>query len=456
MFTVDRLLPTPLPVQIAAGMRELVSTGRLAAGDRVPSTRDLAARLGVSRGSVVSAYDQLLSEGFLLSSQGAPTIIHPELVAGPRLPTPRPRTTGPRPARGPARISLKPSSANAGTIRPAAWRRAWRVAAAEPASGVDKSGEPALRHAIADHLRLSRGLAVDPDDVLVTGGSREGLLLILMALGHGLRVGVEDPGHPGLCSVIPLAGHSAVTCGTDEMGVVVAELPEDLDALLVTPSHLYPLGGPMPAPRRSALIEWAAGSGTVLIEDDFNAELRYRVSPQPTLSTVAGEAAVVTLGTFSTLLSRQLAAGYVVADADTIDMLRETRELLGMPVSAVTQRAIAHLLAGGYVRRNTRSVHSQLLRRREVIRERVLPALLTAGATVLGASEGVGADVAIAFTGAGEKARFERFLASCGLICSSLPARGTGREEGFILSFAHLKDEEFTCAVDLLCTISTR
>ena len=450
MFAVDRSLPTALPTQIAAGLRALVASGQLAAGDRVPSTRELARQIGVSRGSVVAAYEQLLSEGFLLSSQGAPTVVHPELS---RLTTSH-RPTYPQPrARSRKVLSLKPASGHAGTIRPAAWRRAWREAAAEPPAAIDKAGQPLLRSAIAEHLRLARGFAADPDNVLVSGGSREGLLLILMTLGRNLRVGVEDPGHPGLRNIIPLAGHTLVTCPTDGRGLVVEALPSDLDVVVVTPSHLYPLGGSMPAPRRAALLTWAARQGVVVIEDDYNTELRYRVSPQPTLAALTSEADVVALGTFSTLLSKQLNAGYVVAGPALAQRLRETRDMLGMPVSPVTQHAIAQLLDGGYVRRNTRSVHRRLTQRREALRERVFPVLRDLGAEIEENDEVLGVDIVVRFADDAQRAHLEFVLAARDVEWGRV---GTSTSGELLLSFGHLDDSDFETAVTILAGATPR
>ena len=443
LLDVSRDHPTPIPAQIAAGVRDAVATGALAPNDAIPSTRALAEQLGVSRGSVVTAYDQLEGEGYLLTSQGAPTRIHPDLTVAARLPE---RLTSAPPRLMPkAQISLKPSPGNAGTIRPTTWRKAWREAAAEPTNSMDKSGEPELRHAIAEHLRLARGMAVSPEQIVATGGSREGLMCILYALGADLKVGVEDPGHPGLRRVIPLGGHQVVECETDAEGVVVKQLPADLDALLVTPSHLYPFGGAMPAPRRSELLDWANRTGTVIIEDDFNTELRYRISPQPALSSLATRADVLTLGTFSTLLSRELAAGYVVASPATAEVLREVRSVLGMPVSSVTQRAIAYLLNDGVARRSSRAVHRGLAKRREVLNERLVP--LVNGAEL---APGDGADLAVHFDTRKERDAFEQRLLEAGVESGHESALWTNGGDGLLLSFAHLSASDFDHAVEIV------
>ena len=270
-------------------------------------------------------------------------------------------------------------------------------------------------------------------------------MCILHALGPGLNVGVEDPGHPGLKRVIPLGGHRVVECETDAEGVVVKQLPTDLDALLVTPSHLYPFGGAMPAPRRAELLDWANRTGTVIIEDDFNTELRYRIAPQPTLYTLAPAADVLTLGTFSTLLSRELAAGYVVASPATVARLKEVRGILGMPVATVTQRAIASLLHGGVVRRNTRAVHRALAQRRQLLQDRLVPLFDDARL-----APGDGADLTVQFSSHLARDAFETRLLEAGIECGHESSLWTDGGDGLVFSFAHLSDGEFTRTVDII------
>lgn len=459
LYDVSPENPLPLTAQIAASVRAAVASGALKPGDPVPSTRAAAAQAGVSRGTVVTAYDQLASEGYLLASQGAPTRVHPQLrVAAPGGGVPVARSVGgvDKQKQKPDPLSLQPTAGALGAISPAAWRRAWREASADPAqpgTSFDPAGELELRAAIAEHLRLARGVSVDPARVLVTGGSREGLLLILMALGQGLRAGVEDPGHPGLRRVIPLAGHEVVGCGTDALGVTVGELGGDLDALLVTPAHLFPLGGSMPASRRAELIEWAAANETVIIEDDFNAELRYRISPQPPLAQLGGGAEVITLGTFSTLLSKELAAGYVVTPEASVDALRRVRAVLGMPVSAVTQRAIAQLLRGGAVRRATRAAHATLARRRRVVEAQVVPALAALPGAQVRLSAPSGIEVQVLFDAPEQLSSFTAALSRAGLEAGAIdPLRDERR--GAVLSFAHLTDTEFSLVMARLLRLS--
>lgn len=246
--------------------------------------------------------------------------------------------------------------------------------------------------------------------------------------------------------MIPLGGHRVVECATDGAGVVVEQLSEDLDALLVTPSHLYPVGGAMPAARRGELLDWAARTNTVLIEDDFNSELRYRLSPQPTLSTLAPDAQVLTLGTFSTLLSRELAAGYVVAPRGLADQLRGVRQVLGMPVSAVTQRAIANLLQGGVVRRTTRTVHLRLAKRRERLEKDLFPALGHLDCEVQLSNTG-GADLTVRFPSEVVQQRFEDSLLRLGVECGHKAALWSDGGSGLVLSFAHLSDGDFERAL---------
>ncbi|MDO5618877.1 MocR-like pyridoxine biosynthesis transcription factor PdxR [Kocuria sp.] len=384
IVTLDRTDPRSLPVQLADGIRAQITRGTLGPGDAVPSTRHLAQRLGISRGTAVAAFDQLLAEGYLQAQQGKPTTVHPGLErihphrseTPPSAPTP---THHPGTTTTPHQLvaDLRPGQPDSSRVAGSAWRAAWRHAAAqnvEPSG--DPQGLPSLRAAVAEHLRLMRALPVTPESVIVTAGAREGLTLLLAAAAQRngrshLRVGLESPGHPGLRDVPGAHGHSVVPCSVDQQGLRVDLLPVGQDApdvLIVTPSHQYPLGGSLTLERRLELLEWAKRWDVLVVEDDFDSELRYVGAPLPTLSALdtTGQQ-VALLGTFSTVLTPALATGYVAVPENLRGGVVELRTTLGTPVAAVTQFAVAHLLTSGHVRRHTQRMRTAYSRRRDTV-----------------------------------------------------------------------------------------
>ncbi|GAB3562214.1 MocR-like pyridoxine biosynthesis transcription factor PdxR [Spelaeicoccus albus] len=418
-FVVDRHSATPLPVQIAEQFRRAVRDSSLQPGDRVPATRALAGQLGVSRGTVVSAYDQLTAEGYLIGSRGTATVINPQLArvhpddaqAGAVHPgdAPPPDDAHPDGGPAPAERSLRRSAAGAKTWAPDAvidlrpgrtdtrrladsgWRAAWRQATSStPRSAtVPPAGIAELREAIAEHLRLMRGLVADPATIVITAGAREGMALLLLTLaarGPGivthrrnapsLRVAVEDPGYPTLRQVLVRLGADVVPVPVDADGLVVTELARHgtpPDAVIVTPSHQYPLGGSMPVARRTALLEWARECGALVVEDDYDSEFRYVSAPLPALASLAhvnvgdNQGTVVTLGTFSKLLTPWLGAGYLIAPPELARELIDMREALGAPVSGIVQQALAGYLTSGGLRRHAARMRRDYKRRRELL-----------------------------------------------------------------------------------------
>lgn len=376
-ITVDRGAEMSLPDQIAAAVRELVGTGVLVADDPLPSTRALAAQLGVSRGSAVQAYDQLLAEGWLIARTGGGTRVNPKVRAvrppGAEVPVQAPTVES-----RPRAIDLRPGQPMEASLVDATWKSAWRRAADEPLGGeVPLLGLTELRVAIAEHLRRMRAVVRPAESIAVTAGGRHGLSLLLAATG-ARRVGVEDPGYPSMRRVLERAGVDVVPLAADTRGLIPEGLPDPApDLVLVTPSHQYPLGGSLPVDRRQALLAWAAATDTWIVEDDYDSELRYTSQPLPALTAMDGGDRVALLGTFSKTLTPALATGFIVVPPALVAAVLDARRDLGMPVSLVTQRAVAHYLeAGGLTRHTQRMRH--LYRRR---RDRVVAAL--AGLTVV-------------------------------------------------------------------------
>ena len=267
-------------------------------------------------------------------------------LPGPALPGPVP--AGPGRGRGPPRVNLRPGIPWVAGIDQAAWRRAWRRAAAQPVSGwPDPLGVAALRAQVTGYLRRGRGLRCPADQVMITRGVAAGLGLIARGLLRpGDRVGVEEPGYQTARSVFAAHGAQLVPCRVDADGLVVDELPGDLRLVYTTPAHQYPLGGRLPVPRRQALAAWARATGALIVEDDYDGEFRYDVGPLPTLFGLDPEV-VIYLGTTSKTLTPALGAGWLLARADLIPCLAEAATDLGVKVPEPVQHAVTELLGPG-------------------------------------------------------------------------------------------------------------
>lgn len=366
-LTLDRGSADPLPAQLSRGFRELLAAGILTPGDPLPATRALAEHLGVSRGTVVAAYEQLLAEGWFVASGGRDTRVNPKLRAvrpAQAFVAPAPES----PSCTPDLIDLRPGRPHQASIAGAEWRSAWRRAADESLDVPELLlGWPPLRTAIAEHLRRMRALVRDPGHIAITAGGREGLALLLKAAGIR-SVGVEDPGFPSLRRVIEAAGAEVRSLPTDERGLVTDSLPEDPpDMVLVTPSHQYPLGGSLPIDRRQQLLDWAGRHGVWVVEDDYDSELRYTSEPLPALTAMDVDGRVALLGTFSKTLTPALATGFVVLPHGLVPEVTRIRAELGMPVSLVTQRALAYFLDSGALSRHTQRMRQIYRRRRRVV-----------------------------------------------------------------------------------------
>ena len=383
-LAADRHAELPLTEQIAAQLRDVLTGGRLAAGERLPSSRALAAALGVSRTVVTAAYTQLFAEGWLEGRHGSGTYVAPGAVAplgagaapahapapvpaAPATLAARPRAAGPQPDPVPP-VNLRPGIPWQAGIDPAAWRRAWRHAGTEPVSAQpDPRGRPALREALTGYLRRGRGVCVTADQILATRGVSAGLGLVTAALLRpGDRVGVEEPGYQAARAVFASRGAQLVPCRVDGDGLVVDELPGDLRLVYTTPAHQYPLGGRLPVPRRQALATWARSTGALIVEDDYDGEFRYDVAPLPTLFGLDPDV-VIYLGTTSKTLTPALGAGWLVARPDLVPAFTAAAVDLGERVSGPVQHAVTELLASGELERHVRRMRHEYARRRAVM-----------------------------------------------------------------------------------------
>jgi GntR family transcriptional regulator / MocR family aminotransferase len=362
---------TPLAAQIAAQLREAVTSGVLLAGERLPSTRQLAADLDVSRTVVTAAYTQLFAEGWLDGRHGSGTFVAAGTVPKDRTASDG-RGGGARGAAPPgqedvpgAGIVLVPGMPWAAGIDQAAWRRAWRLAGTRPpAAWPEPYGLTALRREVAAYLRRARGFGCEPGQVLITRGVASGLALLAATLIRpGDRVGVEEPGYPSARQVLGGAGAEVIPCPVDANGLITGALPARLRLLYVTPAHQYPLGGRLEIPRRRALVRWARAAGAVIAEDDYDSEFRYDVAPLPALYALDPEV-VVYLGTTSKTLTPALGAGWLVARPGLVERLAQVRTLTGDYPSEPVQHAVETLISGGDLERHIRKMRLEYARRR--------------------------------------------------------------------------------------------
>ncbi|MCW2766380.1 MAG: transcriptional regulator, GntR family [Nocardioides sp.] len=368
---LDRAAPVPLGVQLSGQIRELVLAGTLVRGARLPSSRALAADLGVSRSVPEQAYEQLLAEGWVEARPGSGTFVAP---------TGEHPSPGVRRPRHPKPVTPDLLRLDAGTpwIDPrhaAGWRRAWReVSTARPPRGYDDPrGIPELRVALADRLGRTRGLACDPDEIVVTNGATDGLRHVLAALPAG-SVAVEDPGYRAAVETILGSGRSvrdlpATTPVTDLAGLVAA---------YVTPAHQHPLGRVMPAVDRLTLLESARRAGAVVVEDDYDSEFRYDVAPVPALATL-DRGRVAYLGTASKSVAPSLRLGWLVPPADLLGAINARRVVTHEGASWPTQRAFLALLRDGYVDKVVRSARRVYAERAPRVADALAPYAELAG-----------------------------------------------------------------------------
>ncbi len=403
ILVIDREAALPIGMQLVEGLRRGILDGALRPGDPVPSTRALAAELRVSRSAVVAAFEQLAGEGYLEMRQGAPTRVAelarldaagarrseiPEHAAesstGPESWARAPGRHGSRPldaaTAAPPRVDLLPGRPSTSRIDTRAWRSAWRHAASLdiPSESPPPFGVAALREQVADHLRQARGVACAADDVVVTAGTSEALALVASALttlvGGNPAIAVEHPGYPSARRTLERRGARTPPVAVDADGIVVESLrrmPQAPHAVMVTPSHQYPLGGRLPVAARLELLDWARDADAVVIEDDYDSEFRHLGPPLPALASLDDGGRVVLVGSFSKVLTPWLRLGYLVLPPNPAlrAAIARIRADEPCPVPGPAQDAAAALLASGAVRRHIAVTRREYSHRRRLVIE---------------------------------------------------------------------------------------
>jgi GntR family transcriptional regulator/MocR family aminotransferase len=448
--TLDRTSAEPLAVQLADALRTAAAEGRLRSGDRLPSTRALATRLGVSRTVTAAAYEQLHAEGWIAGRHGSGTYV---TTTPPGALRKRSRKAAPAP-RSTEVVDLAPGAPWADGLDRAAWRRAWRAAAdAVPLFRPQRAGLPEYLSVVAEHLLRHRGLAVQsgPSEelVLATGGTTAALTELAAAVFRpGDAVAVEEPGYQRAVWALRGAGLRVLPAPVDEEGLLVEGVPAGVRAVYCSPAHQYPLGGRMSAGRRVALVERARRDGWLVVEDDYDGELRYDVAPLPLLAALAPDV-VVHLGTTSKILTPTLGAGWMVAPESVAAQVVAHRDRTGTSPAPAGQRVLVELARHGDLGRHLRRLRRELSERRALL----VDALGEAGIGVVGDDAGAHVVVRLATD------RAERELLAAaerrGLRLDGLGRHHAGRPivHGVAIGYGACSREQLVAALPVLVSL---
>jgi GntR family transcriptional regulator / MocR family aminotransferase len=387
-LTLDQSANQSLTAQLAGQLRDAISRGRIARGAKLPSSRRLSEQLGVSRNTVMRAYDDLRSEGYIEARPASCVAVatclpesmllaadatqEPHHDGGAQMPAPAspwcPRDLFNR-HRHRLPFDFFPGRPNAGLFPIKTWRRLMQNCLSHGgAVGLAQYGDPAgsmtLRGAIANHLAMTRGIVAEPSRIIIVSGVQEGITVAArLFVRPGAVAVVENPGYQGAVYGLRAAGAEVVGVAVDEQGLNTADLPAAAAALAyVTPSHQFPVGGTLPPARRERLITWARRHGCYILEDDYDCDVRYQGSPLPAIAAMAPDCTIY-LGSFSNSLGAGLRLGYMVVPGPIADAARTAKTLINNGNSWLDQAVLGEMMRSG-------SYAAHLLRIRPQYRDR--------------------------------------------------------------------------------------
>jgi GntR family transcriptional regulator/MocR family aminotransferase len=387
--------PTRTGHGVYRSIRSRIDTGALRPGERLPSTRALAADLGVSRSTVVVAYEQLAAEGYIETAAGTRARVsaglrvphrpgHPPAAAAPSqapaLSAYGRRIAGlvlpPRPVADGRRIDFLYGAIADDDFPKLAWRRLYNRALTRRQRSLyygAAEGEADLRAELQGYLSRARGLSCTPDRILVVQGAQQAIELCARVLvDAGDRVVLEEPGYPMARHTFESIGARVVATPVDDQGLVASALPRSRCALAyVTPSHQFPLGAVMSIGRRHALLDWARRHASWIVEDDYDGEFRHGLRPVDPLQALDTRGGVIYVGTFSKALSPQLRLGYLVLPPALVDPFRRAKQLADRHAPLLEQVVLAELIRSGAYERHLRRLRRANERRRAALVEAI-------------------------------------------------------------------------------------
>ena len=460
-----------------AALRAEILAGRLRPGARLPGTRDLADQYGLSRGTIVTAFDQLKAEGYVEGSVGSGTyvsrVLPDELLQVSRQ-TRAPSAASPQPRRrvseyarrvrpdagleiGPARAfrcNLPAVDLFPATLWAQVTARRLRRASARLLMGCEPMGYAPLRDAVAEYLRTSRGVNCAAEQVAIVSGVQEALDLVArLVLNPGDRVCVEDPGYTSAAKVFEAVGAKVSALPLDDEGMEVpGRRSRGTRLVYVTPAHQFPLGITMSLPRRLALLEWALKSDALIFEDDYDSEYRYAGRPVPALQGLDRAGRVIFAGTFNKVLFPSLRLGYLVIPPDLVTCFADARSLTHRHPPVLEQAVLCDFITEGHFGRHLR-------RMREVYAERLSVLLEAARQRLAGLLEISGVEAGLQTAGwlrggiDGESVATAAAARGVEVIPLRRHSRGPVTREGLQLGFAAVDAREIRRGVRELAVV---
>ncbi|UKV13492.1 PLP-dependent aminotransferase family protein [Thalassospiraceae bacterium SW-3-3] len=472
------------------GIRQAILDGRLHPGEKLPASRDLAKSLGISRNTVVTSFDLLVSEGYLETRIGAGSFVASSLPDREMMATTEPASTNqraktanlPRLSQSATRMlaydrrfprfrvarPFNPATPDLDAFPFDLWarllRRSWRAPALDLTIPVDPLGMPALRGEVAKWLRQSRGVKCDADQVMIVSGAQQALDLIARALvDPGDVIATEDPGYEGIRGVLAASGATLLPIPVDADGLQVDRLDQGAPARIVvtTPSRNYPLGTTLSLARRLALLAWADAHDAWIVEDDYDSDYRYDGPPLSSLQGLDRQNRVLYVGTFSRVLFPGIRLGYLVLPPALIPVFRGMRGFADGVPAPTAQAALAAFFAeghfGGHVRKMRLSYGERRAHLRELIETRASDIL-----QVLPSDGGL--HLCTRLTGKQDDVELQERMVQAQLDCRALSSyyhdkseenRGT-LPQGLVLGFAGWKKNVISQSFDELIDLIRR
>jgi len=481
VFTIDRDEAKPLYRQVYDGYREAILRGDLVPGQKIPSSRELASEIHISRFPVLHAYAQLLAEGYFESHTGSGTFIsstlpeqmtHPNHHRDNREHSP----SGYRPVASRNRI-YPPFQRNSnlrgwgtfGLHQPACdefpfkvWSGLVSHHSRNPWSSslqrIDPMGSSRFRLALCRHLRIARSLKCEPEQIMIVSGSQQALdITARVLLNPGDAVLVEEPGYNLQRTLLAAAGCRLKLVPVDDQGMNIARAPHcnGVKAAFVTPSHQFPLGSTMSATRRLHLLNWAQREGAWIIEDDYDSEFRYDARPITSLQGLDVNERVIYVGTFSKILFPSLRIGYIVIPRDLVSLFEAVRFATDIFPPYLCQEALADFMELGHLGRYIRKMRRIYGERRNALVDS-LQAEFGDFFEVHGSSAGM--HVSVTMPDGFDDKEISARASSERLFLWPLSPYYTGKNprQGFVLGFGNTPAEHLSHAVKRLHAIVLR